>query len=138
MIEAQNRNFLTYILLLLLHSSISARKSKCPSTARLGNFTARARSSRKIPARTHLYCVVLLVHRLPTNNGEYRIWENIWWASQMIDEILKITNSTQPWKTLVDAFCSQVCSCSYLWLSRQFYKVLSAKYETSKRPSGKY
>ena len=34
-------------------SSFSARKLKCPSSARLGTFIARARSSRKNPARTH-------------------------------------------------------------------------------------
>ena len=28
-------------------------------SARLGTFTARARSSRKIPARTHLYCLLM-------------------------------------------------------------------------------
>ena len=36
-------------------SSVSAWKLKCPSSAWLGTFTARACSSQKIPARTHLY-----------------------------------------------------------------------------------
>ena len=39
-------------------SSLSARKLKCPSSAQLGTFIARARSSRKIPARTHHYLLV--------------------------------------------------------------------------------
>ena len=52
MIEAQNRNFLTYILLVLLARFQLGNQS---APARLGNFTARARSSRKIPARTHHY-----------------------------------------------------------------------------------
>ena len=44
-----------YIHIVGIVSSVSARKLKCPSSARLGTFIARARSSRKIPARTHLY-----------------------------------------------------------------------------------
>ena len=36
------------------YTSVSAQKLKCPSSAWLGTFIARARSSRKIPARTHL------------------------------------------------------------------------------------
>ena len=36
-------------------------KLKCPSSARLGDFSARARSSRKIPARTHHYYILTLV-----------------------------------------------------------------------------
>ena len=41
-------------------SSVSARKLKCPSSARLGTFIAGARSSRKIPARTHLYYIPII------------------------------------------------------------------------------
>jgi len=36
-------------------SSVSARKLKCPSSARLGTLIARLGSSRKIPARAHHY-----------------------------------------------------------------------------------
>ena len=46
-------NFLTYILSVV--SSVPAQKLKCPSSARLGNFIARARLSRKNPAQTHHY-----------------------------------------------------------------------------------
>ena len=42
-------------LIVNIVSSVSARKLKCPSSARLRTFIARAGSSRKIPARTHLY-----------------------------------------------------------------------------------
>ena len=49
---------------LKLVSSVLARKLKCPSLARLGTFLARARSSRKIPARTHHY---------PMPNGNHPI-----------------------------------------------------------------
>ena len=38
----------------LRNSSVSAQKLKCPSSARLGTFIVRVRSSRKIPARTNL------------------------------------------------------------------------------------
>ena len=40
-------------------SSVSAQKLKCPSSARLGTFTARGCLSQKIPARTHLYYMQL-------------------------------------------------------------------------------
>ena len=38
---------------LFFDSSVSARKLKCPSSARLGTFIARLGSSWKIPARAH-------------------------------------------------------------------------------------
>ena len=53
MIEAQNRNFLTYILLVLLARFQLGNQSAQLGSARLGNFTARACSSWKIPAQTH-------------------------------------------------------------------------------------
>ena len=51
--------FLVHKKIQLSFSSVSARKLMCPGSAqlgsaRLGTFIARACSSRKIPARTHL------------------------------------------------------------------------------------
>ena len=52
MTEAQNWNILTLHIVSIV-SSVSARKLKCPSSARLGTFTARLSLSRKIQAQTH-------------------------------------------------------------------------------------
>ena len=57
--NCNNQNVLLFKLLtflgVLLVSSVSARKLKCPSSARLGTFTARLGSSWIIPARAHHY-----------------------------------------------------------------------------------
>ena len=50
--EHDNKN-LGKIVKKKIFSSVSARKLKCPSSARLGTFIARLGSSRKIPARAH-------------------------------------------------------------------------------------
>jgi hypothetical protein len=52
-IMIQKQNWEIWKICFHIVSSVSARKLECPSSARLGNFTARLSSSRKIPARTH-------------------------------------------------------------------------------------
>ena len=87
-------------------SSVSARKLTCPSLARLGTFIARARSSRKIPARTHLYqlcnfimhspkflILIMYILRFYFSNirGTHRKCENLDYATKYFAKYLTLS-----------------------------------------------